>query len=613
MVAFTFVAESRPALAFRVGVTGSRKIELEKTAALLQQVRAVLKQVCHEIEVLARDARAKQIYKNDPSGLLSIVLRLVSPLADGADRLVAEEALKLGYRLIAPFPFSRKEYEKDFPDNVDAFCQLAEQAEIVEIDGARGKDEAASYEAAGRFTVRNCDLLIALWDGDKVGEGRGGTAEIVQFAARSNMPIWWIDTDSGSSNLIADLTQWRRLDKVLNGDEAVTAMRAYLAKTILPPAAPAPDRPGVIGYVGRLLCNVFGYNPPPLDQYIAEKPSASSRGIWRAYEMLLDTLARPPSERSACMEPAATPLEHWWESRYRRADALSNTYANYYRSSYVLIIGLAFVTVLDSVLVGRFIGDSVSTGVDMVLLFGITALVLANRGLQWQERWITYRLLAELCRKQLILSPLGRTLPGLEINRAAEEAAADHPVATLPREAWVGWYFLAVLRSAPAPMGNVASAKRRAFALGRSLVAEQFEYHRDRREQTRTADRRLAEFGEVCFLLTFIGLIVRFALFANGEPPQWTKWIETSAVLLAASSTALVGLRAYAEFALLARQSLRMQEVMAEFAAEFDTLDLTLPLASQELGSTLHRLAMSLMLEVRGWAQLFRLKAVETG
>jgi hypothetical protein len=120
-------------------------------------------------------------------------------------------------------------------------------------------------------------MLIALWDGNEDREGHEGAADIVQFAVRSNMPLWWIDTNGGAPKFIAGLTQWRHLDTVLEGDKGAAALREYLAKTILTPVAPAPDWPGVIGYVAQRLCNVFGYNPSPLDRYIAEKPRALHR------------------------------------------------------------------------------------------------------------------------------------------------------------------------------------------------------------------------------------------------------------------------------------------------------------------------------------------------
>ena len=42
------------------------------------------------------------------------VLQAVSSLAEGSDRIFAEEAVRLGYSLSCPMPFPRKEFEDDF-------------------------------------------------------------------------------------------------------------------------------------------------------------------------------------------------------------------------------------------------------------------------------------------------------------------------------------------------------------------------------------------------------------------------------------------------------------------------------------------------------------------
>ena len=151
-------------------------------------------------------------------------LRLVSPLAEGADRLVARAALEEGYELIVPMPFAQAEYEKDFAGDgsVEEFrTLLAQAASRLELDGGRGEHDAASYEAVGRMVVRNCDLLIALWDGEP-GKGRGGTADIVRFAASGGPPIWWLRLgETAPPRWVTDAA-----DLTPSGDASVSVIRA---------------------------------------------------------------------------------------------------------------------------------------------------------------------------------------------------------------------------------------------------------------------------------------------------------------------------------------------------------------------------------------------------
>src|ERR1019366_8804446 len=106
----------------------------------------------------------------------------------------------------------------------------------------------------------------------------------------------------------------------------------------------------------------------------------------------------------------------------------------------------------------------------------------------WHERWITYRLLAELCRKQHVLAPLGWSLPVWEVERmtAVETGQSHGPLP--PRDIWVAWYFTAVLRAAPLPHGTFSAATlARAHKLGLSLIDEQAEYHRVRHLRSQDA------------------------------------------------------------------------------------------------------------------------------
>ncbi|MGH7082647.1 MAG: hypothetical protein ACREFV_09290, partial [Acetobacteraceae bacterium] len=190
----------RPPLGFRVGITGARPNRLDPAA--VPALRAAVVAVLHVVRAAAESAAAEPavgaVYQSD-----SALLRLISPLAEGADRIAAEAALGAGFRLEAPMPFAEAEYEKTFsPDPppgfppfrpllAQALTESAESASLT-LDGSREQDAEAGYRAVGRFVVRHSDLLIAIWDG-KDGKP-GGTAEIVRYAAHAEVPIWWIET-----------------------------------------------------------------------------------------------------------------------------------------------------------------------------------------------------------------------------------------------------------------------------------------------------------------------------------------------------------------------------------------------------------------------------------
>jgi len=157
-----------------IGVTGHRDIRKEDEEQLQKSVREVL-------------TGLRDRYPSTPFILLS-------PLADGADRLVADVALRaqIGVRLIAPLPMPRHMYEHDFdkePHSLDEFNRLLEQADqwfeipLIADEAAAshpGPERNRQYEAVGKYIARESQILIALWDGTK-SDNIGGTSAIVRF------------------------------------------------------------------------------------------------------------------------------------------------------------------------------------------------------------------------------------------------------------------------------------------------------------------------------------------------------------------------------------------------------------------------------------------------
>jgi hypothetical protein len=167
---------------FVVGVTGHRLDGLQSAdlPLLQRRIHDCLQVVCN---VVARCAG----HGTD------LHLIVASPLAEGADRLVAEEAIALGFALYAPLPFLRDEYESDFTSSASraAFRDLLACAEEVhEFAGTRTAAPAA-YEAAGRAVIDSSDMLIAVWDG-RAARGDGGTGQMVFEAIHHHLLTIWI-------------------------------------------------------------------------------------------------------------------------------------------------------------------------------------------------------------------------------------------------------------------------------------------------------------------------------------------------------------------------------------------------------------------------------------
>lgn len=123
-------------------------------------------------------------------------IAVLSPLAEGADRIIAERALAIdGTKLIAVLPLPVEMYQEDFrlPSSIQEFQNFLRLAdEIIELPLIVDREE--SYRNVGEYLVTHCDVLIAIWDGQPA-RGPGGTAEVVASARDRYLPVAWIYTN----------------------------------------------------------------------------------------------------------------------------------------------------------------------------------------------------------------------------------------------------------------------------------------------------------------------------------------------------------------------------------------------------------------------------------
>lgn len=158
-----------------VGVSGHRE---------LVNVRDISKAVDQALEKILAEYPA-------------VALKVVSPLAEGADRLVAKRAIE-GFQaeLIVPLPFEPSDYMQDFKTSASKqeFLDLIGLADEIIFLPAQ-ETRAASYYAVGLYVVDQCDVLIAIWDGQPA-RGVGGTAQIVEEARKIGKPIAWVHVDA---------------------------------------------------------------------------------------------------------------------------------------------------------------------------------------------------------------------------------------------------------------------------------------------------------------------------------------------------------------------------------------------------------------------------------
>jgi hypothetical protein len=120
-------------------------------------------------------------------------LAIISPLAEGGDRIVVHRVLKEpGANLVVALPLPLNDYLTDFEtqESHKEFQDLLSRAsEVIQLPPAATRNEA--YDAVGKYVLDHCDVLIAIWDGQGA-QGQGGTGGIVVEARLRRLPVAWI-------------------------------------------------------------------------------------------------------------------------------------------------------------------------------------------------------------------------------------------------------------------------------------------------------------------------------------------------------------------------------------------------------------------------------------
>jgi hypothetical protein len=152
-----------------IGVTGHRDLVPEEIPGIEAAVRELLE------DLVDRFPRRK--------------LQIMSPLAEGADRIAALVAEDLDIELIAPLPMPENIYAQDFESSRSwaEFSRLLDYAtETTTLPLAPGSSEAAvsdygpernhQYAEVGAYIAARSDILIAIWDGKTIDDlgGTGG-------------------------------------------------------------------------------------------------------------------------------------------------------------------------------------------------------------------------------------------------------------------------------------------------------------------------------------------------------------------------------------------------------------------------------------------------------
>ncbi len=366
-----------------IAVTGHRTLSAEHAPAVTERV----KQALTDIQAL----------------MPHTTIRIVSGLAEGADRIVAQAGLDLGMEVevvvAAPLGRYRSGFTSSSRDDFDAFLRLPGVAVIEVPEGDHPETgsvdrETAPYVAVGRYLASRANLLFAVWDGSLTGLA-GGTADVL---------LGFLGAGEG----ISPGPELR----FLNGEDAA-GFGPEFALWFPVPRDEGPNED--LAYPGSVYLNGAGSRalgrhtsmPMALKQQLEElerynlsnsSDSGPPSGAPETDALRADNPAAMETDREllAIIEREFTKTDGLALKNQRRSDRLFLAFGVMAALTGALFLTYAALHHVWGYLIGY-----------LVLLLGGIFLLRLSRRMRWFRQHLLYRTLAEVLRTRLYLAGAG--------------------------------------------------------------------------------------------------------------------------------------------------------------------------------------------------------------
>jgi hypothetical protein len=611
------MAPPKPRLVLRVGVTGHRPNRFDAAAQTI--VRQKLASIFSQLQTAAVALHQRESDVFDPA---PPEIRIVSALAEGADRVVAQAGLTAGFDLDILLPFPAETYETDFETEAsrEEFRALLAKARARFIlpghKNASDPGEAnRAYEAVGLMTVRQCDILVAVWDGAG-SSGRGGTEDIVQHAIANGRPVLRFD-EKGSGAFLLHGSSIEPADardlaaRAAHEPAADAAVVRHMVEYLCLPPGPTPlsdeHQRKSAEEARESLCRFLredehtrlytGFSYPLLLSLWSDK-----KGFWKSFRQApykegtvsewKDYLA--PLEEAG---PSVTvPIRDIVMLRFAWADKLANHYGQLHRSGYVSNFMLAALAILFAA-VPQARWPAI---VELVTIMSIVILTWSGINLHWHQRWVDYRQLSAQLRHLRALVLTGSSSWQSRTPHASDELQ--------PGPQWVSWYYRMTAReigvlSATVDERYLDMARR---AIGHGEIDDQIEYHRKNARRMKKIADQLEWQSVVAFGLTVA--ICLWEVFGphravDGAQFSWADIPRAASIFLPAFGAALFGIRVHGDFTGSAERSAEMQRRLSTIASQ---LAGNKPMSFAELSALTEYAAIVMAGELDDWSFVYR-------
>lgn len=510
----------------RIGVTGHRNLIQEKAVAEAVERLVVY---LNGLFVKSRDILVKWT--------------AISPLAKGADRMVARSILKLpNSRLKVFLPFDIDAYRNDFEKGADReeFEELLKvsifQHQCSQEKPGNFKDDHRNekYLQCGKEVVDACEILITVWDGNiaKGTGGTGGTADIVKYALTWGRTILRIDPNNPSAPATLLVTP-KHSDEEDNN-------KPFYEEHPLPSKAKTLS----INYVHFAEFVRYTLRPrAKIETAIAE--------CTRQLKDLAKTTSLPYSH----IKPL---LDHLIPT-YVHADQRAATYQKWHvRTSKAIHL---FAAIAVTIVVGQVIFRPHELWIiwfEICSMIAVVAALIFSNILGWHEKWIDYRFLAEQLRT-IMFTIVTQGNPDSELKQSSQTL----PFYNKPKN-WIDFLVAGQVKDVLANLKSSAELEAVKGFVIKGWLTDQKEWHKKNAKRKKQVEHKLQRTVLILFCITLAMAVLHLSGVGHGhiedgrEIYYFSNWGTFLAITLPAWGAAIHAISKQLEYERIATRSTKM-------------------------------------------------------
>jgi hypothetical protein len=513
-----------------IGVTGHRNLKN------IPQLQTAVRSILPDIRKMAPDLKATPV-----------IFNVLTPLAEGADRLIAQEVLKQdGATLEVVLPLPRDNYIKDFSteDSVREFDDLLAKAGYVQALPAK-ENRVSAYELAGRYVVEHCDILIALWDGQP-SAGPGGTGDIVRYARDIKCPLVWIN-----------------------------------------PADPAQVMwENTRDFDAQVFHDLDAYNSTAID---ARRMALRIEQEKKTFQDSATRSGLPAARISTIVDSLI--------GYYIRADDIAVRFQHAYYQAESWVYVFALLAVITAITQIQFFPQyPVVLIAEIVFLFAMQLIVIITRNLKWQGKWIDSRFLAERFRTAVFMA-------AANFNVSTPKPPRYLSLSYSPKD-WMVAAFMTVWEQKPhLPALPAESAPMTKKFLAEAWLDDQIKYFEKTARRYQANHRRINYVNYTSFVLTII--IILISVLGIDSAYAGTT-LSLLAVIFPAFASTLVALRTRRDYQRISRRYLEMVNHLTELKHRM--LETEKP---EDFYETVKEIEDTMLHENEDWRVVVRFKKTE--